>query len=83
MDIRPPPGSRRGEWTMSTSVLDYPLTTRGAVPVTHHRAATVDRLNIIFREAGPANSPAVLLHGFSTSLHMFRNLIPLWRVGIT
>ena len=47
-------------------------------PVTHYRTATVDGLDIFYREAGPANGPAiVLLHGFPTSSHMFRNLIPL------
>ena len=34
-------------------------------------------MNIFYREAGPADAPVVLLlHGFPTSSHMFRNLIP-------
>jgi pimeloyl-ACP methyl ester carboxylesterase len=46
-------------------------------PVTHHRTATVDGVEIFYREAGPADAPAVvLLHGFPTSSRMFRNLIP-------
>jgi pimeloyl-ACP methyl ester carboxylesterase len=46
-------------------------------PVTHHRTAVIDGINIFYREAGPAEGPAVvLLHGFPTSSHMFRNLIP-------
>jgi pimeloyl-ACP methyl ester carboxylesterase len=46
-------------------------------PVTHHRTARVDGLDIFYREAGPADAPVVLLlHGFPTSSHMFRNLIP-------
>ena len=46
--------------------------------VTHYRTATVDGVEIFYREAGPANGPTiVLLHGFPTSSHMFRNLIPL------
>ena len=46
-------------------------------PVTHHRTTKVDGLNIFYREAGPADAPVVvLLHGFPTSSHMFRNLIP-------
>src|SRR5579859_519456 len=50
----------------------------GSVPVTHYRTATVDGIEIFYREAGPANGPAVvLLHGFPTSSHMFRNLIPI------
>ena len=48
-----------------------------AFPVTHHRTATVDGVKIFYREAGPANAPVILLlHGFPTSSHMFRNLIP-------
>jgi pimeloyl-ACP methyl ester carboxylesterase len=47
------------------------------IPVTHHRTATVDGINIFYREAGPRDAPVVLLlHGFPTSSHMFRNLIP-------
>ena len=42
-----------------------------------HQYATVDGNKIFYREAGPAAAPAVLLlHGFPTSSHMFRNLIP-------
>jgi pimeloyl-ACP methyl ester carboxylesterase len=49
----------------------------GPFPITHHRTAKVDGVNIFYREAGPANAPAVLLlHGFPTSSHMFHNLIP-------
>jgi alpha-beta hydrolase superfamily lysophospholipase len=45
--------------------------------VTHYRTAMVDGISIFYREAGPADGPAVLLlHGFPTSSHMFRNLIP-------
>jgi len=45
--------------------------------VTHHRTATVEGIGIFYREAGPADAPVVLLlHGFPTSSHMFRNLIP-------
>ena len=53
----------------------------GAVPIvapaTAHKTITVDGLEIFYREAGPADAPAiVLLHGFPTSSQMFRNLIP-------
>ncbi len=44
----------------------------------HHRYATVEGCRIFYREAGAQNAPAVLLlHGFPTSSHMFRGLIPL------
>ncbi len=48
-----------------------------AYPVTHHRTAKVDGVNIFYREAGPKTArPSCCLHGFPTSSHMFRNLIP-------
>lgn len=43
----------------------------------HHHYATVDGHRVFYREAGPADAPAiVLLHGFPTSSFMFRDLIP-------
>lgn len=43
----------------------------------HHRYATVGGHRLFFREAGDRNAPTlVLLHGFPTSSHMFRQLIP-------
>jgi len=43
---------------------------------TYHYA-TVDGSKIFYREAGSKTAPAVLLlHGFPTSSHMFRDLIP-------
>jgi pimeloyl-ACP methyl ester carboxylesterase len=42
-----------------------------------YQHATIDGHKIFYREAGPATAPAILLlHGFPTSSHMFRNLIP-------
>jgi pimeloyl-ACP methyl ester carboxylesterase len=47
------------------------------MPQVHHRYATVGGHRLFYREAGPADAPAiVLLHGFPTSSFMFRNLIP-------
>lgn len=44
---------------------------------TLHKTAEVDGLEIFYREAGPEGAPTILLlHGFPTSSHMFRNLIP-------
>ena len=63
---------------MPTDVLDRPHAVTRAIPVTHHRTRVVDGIKLFYREAGPADAPAVvLLHGFPTSSHMFRNLIPL------
>jgi pimeloyl-ACP methyl ester carboxylesterase len=43
-----------------------------------HKTVKVGDLDIFYREAGPNDAPAILLlHGFPTSSHMFRNLIPL------
>ncbi|MBI1851814.1 MAG: alpha/beta hydrolase [Planctomycetes bacterium] len=42
-----------------------------------HRTVTIDGLDIFYREAGPKDAPTILLlHGFPTSSHMFRNLMP-------
>lgn len=44
---------------------------------TLHKTIEVDGLEIFYREAGPKDAPTILLlHGFPTSSHMFRNLIP-------
>jgi len=44
----------------------------------HYRTADVDGLKIFYREAGRADAPALLLlHGFPSAGHMFRDLIPL------
>jgi hypothetical protein len=44
----------------------------------HYRTVDVDGVKIFYREAGPAAAPTILLlHGFPTSSHMFRDLIPL------
>jgi pimeloyl-ACP methyl ester carboxylesterase len=43
-----------------------------------HRHIDVDGFNVFYREAGPADGPKLLLlHGFPSSSHMFRDLIPL------
>ncbi|WP_229427748.1 alpha/beta fold hydrolase [Pseudoduganella buxea] len=48
------------------------------VPVIHYNKVNIDGVNVFYREAGPADAPVLLLlHGFPTSSHMFRNLIPL------
>jgi len=44
---------------------------------TKYKTIKIDGQDIFYREAGQKNAPTiVLLHGFPTSSHMFRNLIP-------
>ncbi|SIS16892.1 alpha/beta fold hydrolase [Williamsia sterculiae] len=43
----------------------------------HHRTASIDGLGVFYREAGSPDAPVLLLlHGYPTSSHMFRHLIP-------
>ncbi len=43
-----------------------------------YRRVNVEGLEVFFREAGSADAPTLLLlHGFPSSSHMFRDLIPL------
>ena len=43
---------------------------------TLHKTVKVDGLNIFYRESGNRNRPTILLlHGFPTSSHMYRNLM--------
>ena len=43
----------------------------------HHKTVAVDGLTIFYREAGSPTAPTLLLlHGYPTSSHMFRDLIP-------
>ena len=49
--------------------------TRPATRIEYH-TVQIDGLDIFYREAGPKDGPVVLLlHGFPTSSHMFRNLM--------
>jgi len=46
--------------------------------MTSFHTVNLDGNKIFYREAGPKTAPTILLlHGFPTSSHMFRNLIPL------
>jgi pimeloyl-ACP methyl ester carboxylesterase len=47
-------------------------------PAIQYHTVNVEGLKLFYREAGNPNAPVVLLlHGFPTSSHMYRNLIPL------
>jgi pimeloyl-ACP methyl ester carboxylesterase len=42
-----------------------------------YRTTTVGQVEVFYREAGPVDAPVILLlHGFPTAGHMFRDLIP-------
>jgi pimeloyl-ACP methyl ester carboxylesterase len=44
----------------------------------HYRRQVVGDVDVFYREAGPKDAPVILLlHGFPTAGHMFRDLIPL------
>lgn len=46
-------------------------------PVVRYATIDIDGTDVFYREAGPADAPAILLlHGFGASSHMFRDLIP-------
>lgn len=70
----------------ATALAAVPAPSRAAEPVTYsipaapifYRTAKVDGLDIFYREAGdPARPTILLLHGFPSSSHEFRDLIPL------
>src|SRR5271156_5094913 len=43
-----------------------------------YRTADIDGFKVFYREAGPTSAPKLLLlHGFPSASHMFRDLIPL------
>lgn len=62
--------------TVSQAVQAAPVASTSST-TTYHRA-TVDGVNLFYREAGPKNAPTiVLLHGFPSSSREFDTLIPL------
>lgn len=47
-----------------------------ALPTVRHRTVEIDGVSIFYRETGPADAPVLLLlHGFPTSSHMYRDLM--------
>lgn len=53
------------------------MTAAPSLPVVEYKVENLDGFELFYREAGPIDAPVVLLlHGFPTSSHMFRNLIP-------
>src|SRR4051812_21587145 len=81
------PGPERNPMRLRTSgalaaaVLTTVLTAACAAPAgvapISYRTVDIDGVDVFYREAGPKNAPVVLLlHGFPSSSHMYRNLIP-------
>ena len=70
---QPPPGDEVADSTVEGSSSSSPAG-YGSVS---YRTMEIDGLDIFYREAGSRENPTILLlHGFPTSSHMFRNLIP-------
>ena len=68
---------------MSTTIAKRVPVSNTITPTVFYRTLTVQGLEIFYREAGPRDAPTVLLlHGFPSSSHMFRNLIPMLRTNI-
>jgi pimeloyl-ACP methyl ester carboxylesterase len=45
---------------------------------TRYKSRQVGEVDVFYREAGPADAPVILLlHGFPSASHMFRDLIPI------
>jgi pimeloyl-ACP methyl ester carboxylesterase len=55
-----------------------PFEAKSVTRTVFYRTLNVEGLEIFYREAGSREAPTVLLlHGFPSSSHMFRNLIPM------
>jgi pimeloyl-ACP methyl ester carboxylesterase len=55
-----------------------PLSEKVSTMTVRYGTKQVGEVSVFYREAGPADAPVLLLlHGFPTASHMFRDLIPL------
>ena len=69
-------GSMSSQHAVSNATMSEGTSSAKKSP-TLHKTIEVDGVEIFYREAGPKDAPTLLLlHGFPTSSHMFRNLIP-------
>ena len=71
-----------GACAPAVAISDAPAPSQVVAPAApspiHYKRTKVGEVDFFYREAGPADAPVVLLlHGFPTSGHMFRNLIPV------
>ena len=66
-----------GTFSFESSTNDNVVTNEDRIAnPTLHKNVMVNGVNIFYREAGDVNKPTILLlHGYPTSSHMFRNLI--------
>lgn len=63
---------------MEQSIINLKSPAVAAAAPIHYRKINAGGHNVFYREAGPAGAPTVLLlHGYPTSSHMFRDLIPI------
>jgi len=72
-------GAAMTAFAMPLQAVSAPASNQGALNETtvSYHTEVVEGVKVFYREAGPKNAPTVLLlHGFPTSSHMFRNLIP-------
>ena len=61
----------------SLAQVTSPTVKHSATSTVTYKTVNIDGLEIFYREAGPKTAPTLLLlHGFPTSSHMFRDLIP-------
>jgi pimeloyl-ACP methyl ester carboxylesterase len=62
----------------NSTLLEDRGTASGRLPRVFYRSVKVEGFNLFYREAGPPDAATVvLLHGFPSSSHMFRDLIPV------
>ena len=63
---------------LTSPIASAEIVDANGLAVVHHRSMEIQGLEIAYREAGDPSRPTMLLlHGFPTSSHMFRNLIPV------
>ncbi|HRH45719.1 MAG TPA: alpha/beta hydrolase, partial [Pyrinomonadaceae bacterium] len=63
--------------SLSANLTNYAQSMKHADSGVTYKSVKIDGLDIFYREAGDKAKPTILLlHGFPTSSHMFRNLIP-------
>jgi pimeloyl-ACP methyl ester carboxylesterase len=60
----------------STKIIKTEVVKENIIQPTFHKNVKINGVNVFYREAGDVNKPTILLlHGYPTSSHMFRNLI--------